>query len=217
MEQGYITTEELAEQYGYGHPPRAARDVREQGIPLVTFYVPGADGRRIAAYRFGNPSETDRSRLGGRRAWPTNLKQTLLDGSGSRCAVCGGRWEPRDLQIDHRVPYEIAGDPSTSNIDEADVMLLCASCNRTKSWTCEHCPNLAEARSSELCRSCYWATPDAYTHVALKAIRRADVVWSAEEVPEYDSVACLASRGNLNVPDFIKRLLREAIGRSQSS
>ena len=31
---GYITTEELKEKYGYNHPPRAARDVREQGIPL---------------------------------------------------------------------------------------------------------------------------------------------------------------------------------------
>lgn len=34
LEHGYITTEELREKYGYNHPPRAARDVREQGIPL---------------------------------------------------------------------------------------------------------------------------------------------------------------------------------------
>lgn len=31
LKHGFITTEELSERYGYGHPPRAARDVREQG------------------------------------------------------------------------------------------------------------------------------------------------------------------------------------------
>lgn len=29
LEHGYITTEELRTRYGYNHPPRAARDVRE--------------------------------------------------------------------------------------------------------------------------------------------------------------------------------------------
>ncbi len=33
LEHGSITTEELKEKYGYNHPPRAARDVREHGIP----------------------------------------------------------------------------------------------------------------------------------------------------------------------------------------
>jgi len=33
LKYGYITTQELKDQYGYNHPPRAARDVREQGIP----------------------------------------------------------------------------------------------------------------------------------------------------------------------------------------
>lgn len=34
LEHGHITTEELERDYGYNHPPRAARDVREAGIPL---------------------------------------------------------------------------------------------------------------------------------------------------------------------------------------
>ena len=49
LEHGYITTEELRSIYGYNHPPRAARDVREQGIPLETFRVTGADGRKICS------------------------------------------------------------------------------------------------------------------------------------------------------------------------
>ncbi|MEI6436893.1 MAG: HNH endonuclease, partial [Bacteroidota bacterium] len=38
-EHGFITTQDLKEKYGYNHPPRAARDVRESGIPLETFKV----------------------------------------------------------------------------------------------------------------------------------------------------------------------------------
>jgi hypothetical protein len=33
LKHGHITTEELKNKYGYDHPPRAARDVRELGIP----------------------------------------------------------------------------------------------------------------------------------------------------------------------------------------
>ena len=39
LENGQITTEELKDIYGYNHPPRAIRDVREQGIPIETFRV----------------------------------------------------------------------------------------------------------------------------------------------------------------------------------
>ena len=48
LAHGHITTEDL-EHYGYKHPPRAARDVREAGIPLVTFRVKSADGSRSIA------------------------------------------------------------------------------------------------------------------------------------------------------------------------
>ena len=34
FEFGSINTEELQELYGYTHPPRAIRDVREAGIPI---------------------------------------------------------------------------------------------------------------------------------------------------------------------------------------
>ena len=56
LKHGSVTTEELSELYGYEHAPRAARDVRELGIPLETYRVEGKSGRRIAAYRFGDPS-----------------------------------------------------------------------------------------------------------------------------------------------------------------
>ena len=51
LKHGFVTTEELENLYGYKHAPRAARDVREQGIPLEMFRVKSSDGRSIGAYR----------------------------------------------------------------------------------------------------------------------------------------------------------------------
>jgi hypothetical protein len=52
LAKGFITTEDLEKTYGYNHPPRAARDVREAGIPLVTFKIKSQDGKSIAAYKY---------------------------------------------------------------------------------------------------------------------------------------------------------------------
>lgn len=52
LKYGFITTEELKGKYGYEHAPRAARDVRERGVNLVTYRVKATDGRSIAAYKF---------------------------------------------------------------------------------------------------------------------------------------------------------------------
>ena len=65
LEHGYITSEELKDTYGYNHPPRAVRDVREYGIPLITYHIMGSDGRRIAAYKFGNPADMKNNQGGG--------------------------------------------------------------------------------------------------------------------------------------------------------
>lgn len=43
VQYGQVSTEDL-KQMGYEHPPRAARDVRECGIPLETFSVQSSVG-----------------------------------------------------------------------------------------------------------------------------------------------------------------------------
>lgn len=54
IKHGSITTDDLKERYGYDHPPRAIKDVSDQGIPLMKAIVRKADGKRMAEYRFGN-------------------------------------------------------------------------------------------------------------------------------------------------------------------
>jgi len=107
---GHVTTEELRDKYGYDHPPRAIRDVKEHGIPLEMFRVEGSHGRKIAAYRFGDPSLARGKGFAGRRAWPKEFKQRLVDNHGERCAICSTAHSPRYLQIDHRIPFGVVGD-----------------------------------------------------------------------------------------------------------
>lgn len=77
LKHGYVTTEDLIKLYGYQHPPRAARDVRELGIPLVTFRIKSSDGRSIGAYKFGNVHTANDvvSKAHGRTALSNALKK----------------------------------------------------------------------------------------------------------------------------------------------
>ena len=47
LEYGFITNEDLKDVYGYNHPPRAIRDVRELGIPIITYRITDSTGRKI--------------------------------------------------------------------------------------------------------------------------------------------------------------------------
>ena len=207
LQHGFITTEELKNLYGYNHPPRAARDVREQGVPLITFWVEGSDGRQIAAYKFGDPMQVQKDKLGGRKTVPKRFKDGLIDHDGSRCAICLQAYESNLLQVDHRVPYEVSGAQPAGQRAIEDYMLLCGSCNRAKSWSCEQCENWHTILSAEICRSCYWANPIAYTHIAMQPIRRIDVVWTGEEVPEFDRLKQQAEQHNTTIQDYIKAVL----------
>lgn len=212
LKHGFVTTEELRSLYGYHHPPRAARDVREQGIPLETFTVEDKKGRTIAAYRFADLSKARYGLLGGRRIFSREFKQSLVEANRSRCKVCSGEREQRYLQVDHCVPYEVAGDIAFDEKDLAAYMLLCGPCNRAKSWSCEHCQNWSEGKDPEVCQVCYWGNPDAYVHIALRQERRLDLVWSGKEVAVYEKLKAMAQTANEPMPEYVKRALDKAAG-----
>lgn len=207
LEHGYITTEELKERYGYNHAPRAAGDVKDQGIPLEPFRVKNSSGRTITAYRFGDPSAVLGGKLGGRKVAPKAFKNSLLSKHGARCAVCGTPYEGRYLQVDHRVPYRVAGEADSGDWDPKKFMLLCGSCNRTKSWSCEACENWKVTRDPNTCATCYWASPDTYLHVAQKPIRRLAMSWTDGEVEDYAKLETEAKARKIPVDQLVKEKL----------
>ncbi|VAW40431.1 hypothetical protein MNBD_CHLOROFLEXI01-4381 [hydrothermal vent metagenome] len=207
LKYGQITTEELKDIYGYNHPPRAIRDVREQGIPIKTLRITGSDGRKIAAYKFGDPSEVRATQLSGRTTFSSSLKEALIQKYGIRCNIYLKPFPIRELQIDHRIPFEISGDSGELSNDVNKYMLLCASANRAKSWSCENCPNWKN-KDADVCRTCYWAYPESYSHIAMRGIRRLDLLWSGKEVADYDMLIEEASKVKEDAPEYVKRVLR---------
>jgi hypothetical protein len=211
VEHGFITTEDLETTYGYSHPPRAARDVREAGIPLETFTIKSNQGKSIAAYKFGDLSKIRHNRIGGRLIFSKEFRNQLYEACNGKCAICNGTFEQRYLQIDHRVPYEIIGDLEHFQQYIKDYVLLCASCNRAKSWSCEHCKNWTDMKSIDMCKTCYWGNPENYDHVALEKIRRLELTWQDEGVKSFENLKKEANKNGIKLPDFVKQLIENRI------
>lgn len=139
------------------------------------------------------------------------MKNQLYTDGAEKCYICSGHFEKRYLQVDHRVPYEISGDPLNAEQNSLDFMLLCGSCNRAKSWSCEHCPNRSDKKSSKICKSCYWANPTDYVHIALKEIRRVDLQWEGDEIKIYKKLKSYAKKYEIDLPDFVKKIVAKII------
>ncbi len=210
LKHGQISTEELKTKYGYNHPPRAARDVKEHGIPLERVTVVGSDGRKIAAYRFADPSKVKFRRLAGRTGLSKQIKQALIQKYGCRCFIYMEELPEAQLQIDHRVPYEVAGDTGSQPSPD-DFMLLSGSANCAKSWSCEHCENWQNRKKREICLSCYWAYPEEYAHIAMLPVRRVDLLWQGDEVAQYDQLRKDAQAAGKPIPQFVKEVIERVI------
>ncbi|MFF0423747.1 HNH endonuclease signature motif containing protein [Streptomyces sp. NPDC004520] len=202
LEYGAVTTGKLAE-LGYSHPPRAARDLKDAGAGVVTIMVKGPDGRRMASYAFNGKANEDGA---GRVVIPKAFGEALKRAHGGKCAVCYGDFSERELQCDHRVPFAIAGDKP--KLVQEDFMPLCASDNRAKSWSCENCPNW-ELKDEDTCRSCFWASPENYTHVSTRPERRINLLFQGDEVEIFDALKNAAANEGVSLTEATKRKLAD--------
>jgi hypothetical protein len=88
-------------------------------------------------------------------------------------------------------------------------MLLSPQMQRSKSWACEHCDN-ARVANLAICKTCYWASPDNYTHVALNDERRLELTFSEVDASIYDRLKLAAARMKITVHELAKRVLASA-------
>lgn len=109
------------------------------------------------------------------------------------------------------MPYEVLGDFLDTYKDAEEYMLLCGSCNRAKSWSCENCKNGQIEKNPEICKTCYWANPIVYTHIALRLIRRLDVVWNEGEVRVYEKLKKEARTSDVSMPEYVKKILSRVL------
>ncbi len=214
LKHGHITSQELQDLYGYNHPPRAIRDVRELGIPIITYRIEGKHGRHIAAYKFGDltsspPQST--AKHAGRTALTKALKEALIERYGAKCAIYLEEMDAATLQVDHRIPYEVGGEVKAGDVEQ--FMLLSPSANRAKSWACEHCENWTRKEVS-FCLRCFWAHPEQYTHIAGRAERALQVLFTGNEVADYEALVRLS--GATSAQATLKRILHNYLDRKDS-
>jgi hypothetical protein len=208
LKHGSVSTDDLND-LGYNHPPRAIGDVRDAGVPVITgSAISARTGRRMAVYSFGDSSNIQEGRVGGRSAFPKAFKQALLARYGSIDCITGAKLDERVLQIDHRIPYRVAGDAGLEGRNVESYMLLDASSQRAKSWSCEHCPNML-ARSVAVCETCFWAHPEGYEHIATKHIRRTDIAWEGSDVAVHDRFKAKVEKQGCTVAEALREMARQ--------
>ena len=204
LQRGTMSTDELAA-LGYEHPPRAVRDVKDVGLPVVKEMVRSPrTGRPMAVYRFGSPDEIRERETQGRRSFSKGFRKELIAQYGSMDHFDKVTCEANDLTIDHRVPYQVAGDKL--ELDVKDYMLITMEHQHKKRRACELCPNTdADALDPAICGTCYWAFPENYLHVATANMRRTDVIWQGgEEVGIHDRLVAKGKKEGRGVADILR-------------
>lgn len=206
LNNSHVSTDDLKEA-GYDHPPRAIGDIRDAGIPIITERKKSPiSGKSIAYYRLGRSEDIQNGLFNGRTIFPKAFRDVLVRIYSSRDCITGAVLKPGTLQIDHRVPYRIAGNlTALVDLHPNNYMLLSAETQRRKSNSCENCPNV----NPTVCGTCYWASPENYTHIATTQNRRADIIWNGSETKDYDSLKKHATDSGITLSDLVKKLTRK--------
>ena len=210
LQNGSVTTAEIQAQ-GYDHPPRAFGDVRDAGFPLLREWFTDEQGRRMGRYRFGSSENIRAGRFHGRIAIPKPFRNRLLAYYGGIDCITGASLPATMLQVDHRIPYRVTGDPEVPTWLVEDFMLLDASSQRSKSWSCENCKNWKSILDTDICRTCFWAFPERYTHVAMEEVRRTDVVWHGSDIHLHDRIKNRADAEGITIAEALLRLIRNRV------
>lgn len=214
LDKGRVSTDEI-QAMGYNHPPRAIADIRDLGVPIVTTMTTSRKtGKSMAVYTFGKPEDIQEGRIGGRSAFSKSFKKDLVERYSAVDHITRAPVDERVLQIDHRIPYRIAGEFRGTTPNVNDFMLLDGSSQRAKSWSCENCPNMKGPRTADTCRTCFWAFPENYTHIATKQYRRTDIVWRGKDVAIHDLLKEHADKRNIDVAELLRRIARHRARRS---
>ena len=66
-----------------------------------------------------------------------------------------------------------------------------------------------QARVEATCRTCFWAFPEDYLHIATQQLRRTDVVWQGADVAVHERLKAMAAEQGKTVADVLRDLARQ--------
>jgi len=64
--------------------------------------------------------------------------------------------------------------------------------------------------------TCYWAYPENYSHIAMRQIRRLDIVWQGNEADVYDKLKATAREMEEEMPFVVKEILEREMRRKRT-
>lgn len=113
IQEGSVTTVDLKNRFGFNHPPRAMGDLKDAGVPFTkTMVKVEGESRRVARYELLDDINVAKANKP-RKVIPKKVKTELIAKYGKQCQICGGTFSSQALQVDHRIPFRINGDPET--------------------------------------------------------------------------------------------------------
>ena len=116
LKKGEVSTYQLGK-LGYDQPPRAAMDLKDIGVKLVTKSSKHPKtGNRMVIYMLDD--DQSNTFAPGRKAFPKNFKQEIIDRDDSKCILCDKLYSSRFLQIDHKIPFILGGEDEELNSDD---------------------------------------------------------------------------------------------------
>lgn len=125
----------------------------------------------------------------------------------ARPGMCGNwvsHWSPAEC-----LDQAASGLQSTADLElrVEDYMLLDAMCQRRKSWSCEHCRNGVEFKNPATCRTCLWASPQRYEHIAMEQRRQLTLNWAGDDVEKYEQLRAQTEAIGISMEDYVKAQL----------
>ena len=64
-------------------------------------------------------------------------------------------------------------------------------------------------KKPEIRRNCYWAYPENYTHIAMRQIRRTDLMWTESEVEIYETLKQRTLQLQKKIPGYVKEIVEQ--------
>ena len=203
LKHGHITTEELKNLYGYNHPPRAVRDVREQGIPLETFRMHGQRQPKPRGLPLRRPFQDSAGTLAGRKCFCKEFRERHWSNVTAASVACVLTTPSPCMQstIGAHMKWVAGGGVRHRGFNlDGGLMRQVLVLRALQQLDGETGP---EGSYDVL----FGASPASYRHIAMRPVRRLELVWTEQEVAGFDKLSKAAQKRGMPLPDFIKTLL----------